>query len=72
MRVALLGGLELLVILLVADTIFVPELFVGFGYEAGKFIRSAKAYFNSLSDELKSELTLLDDYATQTVMSTGS
>lgn len=56
-----IGGAELLVILLVAGIILGPERLARVGREAGKFIRNAKAYFNSLSGELKSELDMLDE-----------
>jgi sec-independent protein translocase protein TatB len=56
-----IGGAELLVILLVAGIIMGPERLARVGREAGKFIRNAKAYFNSLSGELKTELDMLDE-----------
>jgi sec-independent protein translocase protein TatB len=56
-----IGGAELLVILLVAGIILGPERLARVGREAGKFVRNAKAYFNSLSGELKSELDILDE-----------
>ncbi|NOG74946.1 MAG: twin-arginine translocase TatA/TatE family subunit [Chloroflexi bacterium] len=56
-----IGGSELLVILIVAGLILGPERLARVGREAGKFVRNAKAYFNSLSGELKSELDLLDE-----------
>ncbi len=56
-----IGGSELLVILLVAGIILGPERLARLGREAGKFVRNAKAYFHSLSGELKSELDLLDE-----------
>lgn len=56
-----IGGAELLVILLVAGIILGPERLARVGREAGKFVRNAKSYFNSLSGELKSELDILDE-----------
>ncbi|RIK54712.1 MAG: twin-arginine translocase subunit TatB [Chloroflexi bacterium] len=56
-----IGGAELLVILLVAGIILGPERLARVGREAGKFIRNAKAYFSSLSGELKTELDMLDE-----------
>jgi sec-independent protein translocase protein TatB len=56
-----IGGSELLVILLVAGIILGPERLARLGLEAGKFVRNTKAYFNSLSGELKSELDMLDE-----------
>jgi len=72
-----IGGSELLVILLVAGIILGPERLARLGREAGKFVRNAKAYFQSLSGELKSELDLLDELrdikheVDQTVGNTG-
>ncbi len=56
-----IGGPELLVILLAAGIILGPERLARLGREAGRQIRSLKAYFDSFSQELKSELDLLDN-----------
>jgi len=56
-----IGGNELVVILLLAAIILGPERLTRSAREAGKFIRNGKAYFSSLSGELKSELEVLDE-----------
>ena len=56
-----IGENELLVILLLAGIVLGPERLVRLAHETGKFIRNVKAYFSSLSSELKSELDILDD-----------
>jgi Tat protein translocase TatB subunit len=55
------GSNELIVILLLAAIVLGPERMVRAAHELGKFIRNVKNYFRSLSDELKSELDMLDD-----------
>ncbi len=55
------GGLELLVIMLLAVIILGPERLARVAREAGKLVRNLKAYFSDLNDELKSELDTLDD-----------
>lgn len=55
------GTNELLIIALLAVIVLGPERLVKVAREAGKLVRSVKAYFSSLSDELKSELEVLDD-----------
>ncbi len=56
-----IGTNELLVILLLAAIVLGPERLARTAREIGKFIRSLKNYFGSLSDELKTELDMLDD-----------
>ena len=61
MEILGIGTNELLVILLLAAIVLGPERLARTAREIGKFIRSAKAYFTSLSGELKNELDILDD-----------
>jgi sec-independent protein translocase protein TatB len=56
-----IGGTELLVVLLLAAIVLGPERLARSARAAGKFIRSVKAYFSSLSSELKTELDVLDE-----------
>jgi sec-independent protein translocase protein TatB len=56
-----IGTNELLVILVLAAIVLGPERLARTAREIGKFIRSLKNYFGSLSDELKTELDMLDD-----------
>lgn len=56
-----IGGNELIVILLLAAIVLGPERLARSAREAGIFIKNAKAYFTSLSSELKSELDVLDE-----------
>ena len=56
-----IGSTELLVIMLLAAIVLGPERLARVAREAGKFVRNLKAYFNSLSDELKNELDVLDE-----------
>ena len=55
------GSAEFIVFALLAVIVLGPERLARIAREAGKFIRNLKAYFGSLSDELKSELNLLDE-----------
>jgi sec-independent protein translocase protein TatB len=55
------GGSEVLVILLLAGIVLGPERMARVARELGKLIRNLKAYFNSLNEELKSELDFLDE-----------
>jgi len=55
------GGSELLIIALLAAIVLGPERLARSARELGKFIRNVKAYFNSLSGELKAELDVLDE-----------
>jgi sec-independent protein translocase protein TatB len=56
-----IGGNELIVILLLAAIVLGPERLTRSAREIGKFVRNAKAYFSSLSGELKAELDILDE-----------
>jgi Tat protein translocase TatB subunit len=56
-----IGANELIVILLLAGIILGPERLARTARELGKFIRNVKNYFNALTDELKTELDILDD-----------
>jgi sec-independent protein translocase protein TatB len=56
-----IGGNELIIILVLAAIILGPERIARAARGIGKFIRSAKAYFSSLSSELKAELDILDE-----------
>ncbi len=56
-----IGGNELIVIILLAAIILGPERLARSAREIGKFIKNVKAYFTSLSSELKAELDVLDD-----------
>jgi sec-independent protein translocase protein TatB len=56
-----IGGSELVVILLLAAIILGPERLARAAREVGKFVRNVKAYFSTLSGELKAELDVLDE-----------
>jgi sec-independent protein translocase protein TatB len=56
-----IGMNELVVILLLAAIVLGPERLARAARQAGKLVRNLKAYFSSLSGELKSELDILDD-----------
>jgi len=56
-----IGGGELFIIMLLAVIVLGPDRLARTAREAGKLIRNVKAYFGSLSDELKSELQILDE-----------
>lgn len=56
-----IGGNEIIVILLLAAIVLGPERLARTARETGKFIRNMKNYFASFSDELKSELDMLDE-----------
>jgi sec-independent protein translocase protein TatB len=56
-----IGTNELLVIMLLAAIVLGPERLARLAREAGKLAREVRTYFGSLSDELKSELDVLDD-----------
>jgi sec-independent protein translocase protein TatB len=56
-----IGTNELLVIMVLAAIVLGPERLARSAREIGKLVRNFKAYFGSLSDELKSELNVLDD-----------
>lgn len=61
MNVFGIGGNELLIIMVIAAIVLGPERLARTARELGKFIRGVKAYFSSLSSELKSELEILDE-----------
>jgi Tat protein translocase TatB subunit len=56
-----IGTNELLLIMLLAAVVLGPERLARVAREAGKLVRNLRAYFGSLSDELKNELDMLDD-----------
>lgn len=56
-----IGSNELLVILVLAAIVLGPERLARSAREIGKFVRNVKAYFTSLSGELKAELDILDE-----------
>jgi sec-independent protein translocase protein TatB len=56
-----IGGSELVVILLLAAIILGPERLARSAREIGKFVKNVKAYFSTLSGELKAELDVLDE-----------
>jgi sec-independent protein translocase protein TatB len=56
-----IGANELIVILLLAGIILGPERLARTARELGKFIRNVKNYFGALTDELKTELDVLDE-----------
>jgi sec-independent protein translocase protein TatB len=56
-----IGGNELIVIMLLAAIVLGPERLARSAREIGKFIKNVKAYFTSLSSELKAELDVLDE-----------
>ena len=60
------GQNEILIITLMAVIILGPERLIKVAREAGKLARNLKAYFSSLSDELKSELEILDEIKKET------
>lgn len=56
-----IGGSELIVILILAAIVLGPERLARSAREIGKFVRNVKAYFTSLSSELRAELDILDE-----------
>ena len=56
-----IGGNELIVIVLLAAIVLGPGRLARSARDIGKFIKNVKAYFTSLSSELKAELDVLDD-----------
>ncbi len=56
-----IGGNELIVIVLLAAIILGPERLARSAREIGKFVKNIKAYFTSLSSELRAELDVLDE-----------
>lgn len=61
MEILDVGAWELLVVLLLAAIVLGPERVVRVARWLGRFVREVKAYFQTLSDELKSELDILDE-----------
>jgi sec-independent protein translocase protein TatB len=55
------GGPEVIVLMLLGVIVLGPERLARVAREAGKLVRNLKAYFQSFSDELKTELDVLDD-----------
>jgi len=55
------GTNELIVLLLLAAIVLGPERLARTARDVGKFVRDAKAYMGSFSDELKSELDVMDE-----------
>jgi sec-independent protein translocase protein TatB len=55
------GGPELIVLMLLGVIVLGPERLARVAREAGKLVRNFKAYFQSLSGELKNELDILDE-----------
>jgi sec-independent protein translocase protein TatB len=55
------GTNELIVVLLLAAVVLGPERLARTARDLGKFVRDAKAYMGSFSDELKNELNVLDE-----------
>jgi sec-independent protein translocase protein TatB len=55
------GGPELIVLMLLGVIVLGPERLARVAREAGKLVRNLKAYFQSLSGELKDELDILDE-----------
>jgi sec-independent protein translocase protein TatB len=56
-----IGGNELIVIILLAAIILGPERLARSAREIGKFVKNVKAYFSSLSTELRAELDVIDE-----------
>lgn len=56
-----IGTNELIVIMLLAAIVLGPERLAKTAREAGKLVRNIKAYFGVLSDELKTELDMMED-----------
>ncbi|GAB1469672.1 hypothetical protein MASR2M66_05490 [Chloroflexota bacterium] len=56
-----IGSNELIVIIILATIILGPERLARSAREIGKFVKNTKAYFTSLSSELKAELDVLDE-----------
>ena len=56
------GGPEVIVLMLLGVIVLGPERLARVAREAGKLVQgNFKAYFQSFSDELKTELDVLDD-----------
>lgn len=55
------GTSELVLLLLLAAIVLGPERLARTARDMGKFVRDAKSYMGSFSDELKTELNVLDE-----------
>lgn len=58
-----IGMNELIIVFLLATIVLGPERLVRMAREAGKLVRNLKGYLSSLTDELKTEMDVLDDVA---------
>jgi len=56
-----IGGTELLLIILLAVIVLGPERLVTTSRKLGVYLREAKGYINSLTDELKVEMDILEE-----------
>lgn len=56
-----IGSTELLLIMLFAVFVLGPERLTVVARKAGRLIRELKAYFSSLTDELQTELDVLEE-----------
>ena len=56
-----IGGTELVLIMLLAVIVLGPERLAATLRKLGVIVREAKAYFSSLTDELKIEMDILED-----------
>jgi sec-independent protein translocase protein TatB len=56
-----IGGGELVVVILLAAIVLGPERLARVAREIGRFVKNVKAYFATLSGELKAELDVLDE-----------
>jgi len=56
-----IGMNELIIVFLLATIVLGPERLVRVAREAGKLVRNVKGYLSSLTDELKTELDVLDE-----------
>lgn len=56
-----IGSPELMLILLLAVFVLGPERIAITARKCGRLIREVKAYFSSLTDELKTELDVLEE-----------
>ncbi|MFH2039833.1 MAG: Sec-independent protein translocase protein TatB [Chloroflexota bacterium] len=56
-----IGMNELVIIFLLAAIVLGPERLARMARETGKLVRNLKSYLSSLTDELKSELDVMDE-----------
>jgi len=61
MEIFNIGGTELVLIMLLAVIVLGPERLAVTVRKLGVIVREAKAYFSSLTDELKIEMDILED-----------